>query len=245
MTDSRSAMNFRSVEAVDSADTTLSELPQKMGRILLRNNLIALAIHLIIGCSLALTLFFEEDASGAFSVIAQAIIGALFLLSIFAFIVYPLLAFFLLEPLPRRNYLSVAAPAVLILLSIIFDLIAGYINPHREFSLNIFNHISTCGFCHALGPGFFVDTLTQPGAVFGWMFESVGGGYNSLPVLLVVAFYPSLLLYIGLALRVGYKKGKEAAQAVVAPEEIYPDAQSTSDRIFDLSGDTEEGEGAQ
>jgi len=181
---------------------------QKIWPILLRNNIVATVLTLLFGGALLTVQMMlmgdyprESDVSlleYIFTGFAMVFLAA----SIIAPIIYPILAFFLLKPLPRMNFLSVAAPVVLLAIVAFIDFFATPL----ELLSGGFNHIALCGFCHAFGPGAILEGFNESLAPLGGIFTPIGySNYPSLPVLLIAAFYPSLLFYIGICLKRIYK----------------------------------------
>jgi len=205
-------------QEVSSTQDVQEQPTQKMWVTLLRNNAIATALTLLFGGSLMMLLMFvlgEYPAESFIEHLLGAFAGVFLAISMGAPLVYPLLAAFLLKPLPRLNFLSVIAPAALLIVVAIVDFVSTPFIAAGATLSGGFNHIALCGFCHAFGPGIFLLQLADRLAPLGGVFAPLGYfGYVSLPVLLIAAFYPSLLFYIGISLNRFWKNSQLTVSTV-------------------------------
>jgi len=167
-------------------------------KILLRNNLIVTAVSFILGGGfLSVGMIFPDDS------IFQAIAFPFLFLSMFAFVIYPAIAYIFVKTLPRWNFLSVAAPAVILIAIAVLDYFTALNSPTglgTELSGAV-NHIALCAFCHFIGPG--IPLMHFDSALMSNELLSPGpaGWGHALPVTLIAAFYPSALFYLGVTAR--------------------------------------------
>ena len=195
--------NYR--KRMEIAEASRAESSRDIWRTLLRNNLLALIIHLLLGGSLLMLMFWipEETFLGnVFGIIALIS----FVASLLAIFVYPMLGAILLKPLSRGNFLSVLAPIAFLIAIALIDFLIVPLSPEEGILTGGFNHIALCSFCHALGPGMFLWKLND------WLLPLTGligpaGDIELNPLtMLIAALYPSLLLYLGIRIRIKRQK---------------------------------------
>ncbi|MCL2403635.1 MAG: hypothetical protein FWC86_05375 [Coriobacteriia bacterium] len=197
-------------EQIERARNKAVMNPHELRRVLWRNNALALTIHILLGGSL-LMLLDRIPAGTVFASVLTVVIFTLFFVSMFAIAVYPILGFALLKPLPRRNFLSVAAPAVFLAIIALIDFAIAPLPPEAGILTGGFNHIAVCGFCHILGPGIPLWGLDALLAPLTRLIAPVEYMMNPL-TMLIAALYPSLLLYLGIRIRI--KRQKVAANSL-------------------------------